>query len=283
MSTTTRYSVTRGLPHPGVERTVFRGSFIDSAPYPAEWAFSRNVDPPKPGNFTADAVDLLACRRQVERDQALEFEINHANQDFWSVMAGYHEIPHIYNHLFQQTKRFVATIQDLVAATMKCAPLRWADVARYIIDYSINILRSERLGFEKFLQGQRESIYWILDNALLRICLDQWEIPASNFAWDRATEPIRLAFATASEKLPQWAERDAQAMLKVQSRHIENFQLMTKRYFEKTTRFLKHSVRVIGQLPVELANVIIEDICKFEQIEMGDLRRIYLPKGKGKA
>ncbi|KAH7083684.1 hypothetical protein FB567DRAFT_561693 [Paraphoma chrysanthemicola] len=264
MSTTTRYSVTRGLPHPGVERTVSRGSFIDRAPYPAEWAFSRIVDPPKP-----------ACRRQVERDQALEFEINHANQDFCSIMAGYHEIPHIYNHLFQHTKRFVATIQDLVAATMKCAPLRWANVARYIVDYSINILRSERLGFEKFLHGQRESIYWILDNALLRICLDQWEFPASNFAWDRATEPIRLAFATASEKLPQWAERDAQAMLKLHFYQVENFQLMTKRYFEKTTR--------IGQLPGELANVIVEDVCNFEKIEMGDLRRLYLPKGKSKA
>lgn len=273
------------------------GPLTDRAPYPAEWALSRIIDPPGVGGIDIELKtddDWRAFQRKSEREQILVHEITKANHELFYVMEGYSMVPRIYNNLFHRTKTFVTTVQDLVAATIKHAPLQWADAARYIVDYSINILRSDRLGFENFLHSQRESIYWILDDALLRICLDQWELPESNLFWDKVTEPIRLPLADALEKLPDWAERDKQAMLRIQINHLESAGILVKRYFEKTRQFLEHSARVfeiwrtvrmsgIGQLPMELAEVIVEDVCSFENLQMVDLRRLYLSKGKGKA
>jgi hypothetical protein len=80
---------------------------------------------------------------------------------------------------------------------MKHDPTRWAKAARMIVDYSVVILRSERLGFERLLNSQRGSIYWILDDALLHLCLDRWGNAQALMPWDEATVPVILALSEA--------------------------------------------------------------------------------------
>ncbi|KAF2031145.1 hypothetical protein EK21DRAFT_27917, partial [Setomelanomma holmii] len=218
------------------------------------------------------------------------YEIAKANHETFCMLEGLYAVPRIYNTLFHRTKTFVTTVQDLVAATFKHAPLQWAGAAMYIVDFSVNILISKELGFERFLHSQRESIYWILDNALLRICLDQWEVPASNFLWDEATQPLRRGLTTALKELPRWSERDKRGMPEMNHYYEESAMVLMEHYFEKTRKFLGQSLRVfeiwrtvrmsgIGQLPNELANVILEDVFTFEKLPMGDLRQLYLSKG----
>jgi hypothetical protein len=201
----------------------------------------------------------------------------------------------MYRMLFHRTRAFVATVEELVVATIKQAPLRWAEAACLIVDYSVNVLKSERLGFERLLNSQRRSIYWILDEALLRICLDQWEDRRSNVSWDRVTTPINLALASVHEGRPGWAELDLKEFRKthVESGGVASTNPLIGGYFERTSRFLRQSIRLyeisrtvrrsgIGQLPNELADVIIKDVLEFEKLPMGDLRPIYQSKGKGK-
>ena len=231
--------------------------------------------------------------RRTAEDQ-LVHEVDSANFEMWCSMEGLLEVPHIYIELFHRTKTFTTTVQDLVAATIKHAPSRWAEAARLLVDYTVNVLRSEKLGFERFLHSQRESIYWILDDALLRICLDQWEDARLNASWDKVTKPIRVALSDAQEKLPGWAELDFQEMVRIQDHKFESAGVLVRRYFERTLGFLTESTRVyeiwrtvrmsgLGQLPMELADVIVKDVFDFEKLQTGDLRQLYLSKGKGKA
>ncbi|KAF2825982.1 hypothetical protein CC86DRAFT_293841 [Ophiobolus disseminans] len=209
----------------------------------------------------------------------LSKEIDSANAEVLSVIEGYSWVSYIYLELFDRTKTFTGTVEELVSATIKHAPLRWAEAARLCVDFSITVLRSKRLGFHRLLNSQRKSIYWMLDEALLRICLDKWEDSKSNAMWDRVIRPIKLALATAEKELPGWAELDRKEFVRFKGQDgIASAQPFMRGYFERTTVRLSG----IGRLPNELANVIIEDVLDFEELPKGDLRPLYLSKGKGK-
>jgi hypothetical protein len=202
-------------------------------------------------------------------------------------------IPLIYQTLFHRTKTYAATVRKLVAATSG-APAKWADAACLLVDWSINILRHPSVGFEKFLHSQRESIYWILDDALLRICVEKWDVaPCSRTLWDEATASLRLAIRKAERRIPGWVAREYEELQKWVA--VPSIRLAEKEievgYFRRSRMFLRHSTRVNelwrtmrlcakGQLPAELANVIVEDVSRFEGLPMGDLGRLYLPKNK---
>jgi hypothetical protein len=254
-------------------------NFWDSAPLPAEWALSRFIDPP---------------HTQIRTTRYLDQELTEANYEVMCSLEGFLAVPHIYRELFQQTKLFTATIQDMVNATMHHKPSKWAETARLIVDYSVIVLRSEHIGFDKFLHSQRESIYWILDDALLRLCLDQWEVNEEKYRWAKTIEPINLALRDAREKLSNWGEADFQAMFRIQGLTEVSPKYLVARFFKQTQKFLRESTRIaeimrtvklsgIGQLPVELADIIIADVLEFEKLQIRDLRRAYLRKGKGKA
>ena len=164
-----------------------------------------------------------------------------------------------------------------------------------LVDWTVNVLRHEKIGFERFLQGQRESIYWILDDALLHILVDQWEDEFAKMPWDKATAPICLALTKAYEMIPGWAERDLEETLRwaVRPPDYAPKEMLEDGYFKRSRKFLEHSLRIHeiwrtvrlggkGLLPAELANVIVEDVAAFEELPIGDLRTVYFPKGKGK-
>lgn len=253
---------------------------MDQGPFPPE--------PPLPrGNVRG------ACRHCVQYDHSFcrhAPDLPQINLEFLCDDEGLSDVPHIYRRLFQRTKVFTATVQDLVNITIKCNPAGWGEAARSIVDYSVFILRSERLGFERFLHSQRGSIYWMLDDALLRICLDRWENRQAGSPWDQAIAPILLTLADAKSRLPSWVELDVQNMAKHQIDNRAAAKSLTKSYFDQTQCFLQHSSRLyeiwrtvrmsgIGKLPAELADAIIGDVMSAETLPKGDLRPLYLPKG----
>ena len=267
---------------------------MDRAPYPADWALSRIIYWPASSPEQQEGWVQERSRRLA--DQRLTLDMNKANLEMSFHFDGLCQVPHMYHMLFHRSRTFVANVEEIVATTIKHAPSRWAEAASLIVDYSVNVLRSEKLGFEKFLNSQRKSIYWILDEALLRICLDQWEDRRPNVSWDRVTKPINLALTSAHEELPGWAELDLKEFLKTHAEWdgIASTKPLIAGYFERTSAFLRESARVyeiwrtvrrsgIGQLPNELADVIIQDVFEFEKLPMADLRPMYLSKGKGKA
>jgi hypothetical protein len=256
----------------------------DRAPYPADWALSR----------IPDLAEVTEYRYTPFNEIQVVVELNEANFEMFCSIEGLLSVPHIYRELFYRTKIFTATVQDMVTATMHHKPSKWAEAARLIVDYSVIVLRSQKVEFEKFLQSQRESIYWILDDALLRLCLDQWEADEKKYLWNKATEPINFALLDAREKLPRWSELDSRSMSAFQGLTDASSKYFVRTYFEQTQRFLHESGRIaevwrtvrmsgIGRLPVELADIIIADVLNFEKLQIRDLRQEYLSKAKSKA
>jgi hypothetical protein len=233
------------------------------------------------------------CRHCVQFDHSFcrhAPDLPQINLEFLCDDEGLSDVPQIYRRLFQRTKVFTATVQDLVNITIKCNPAGWGEAARSIVDYSVFILRSERLRFERFLHSQRGSIYWILDDALLRICLDRWDDRQADSPWDQDIAPILLTLADAKSRLPSWVGLDVQNMAKHQIDNREAAKSLTKSYFDQTQGFLQRSSRLyeiwrtvrmsgIGKLPAELADAIIGDVMSAENLPGGDLRPLYLPKG----
>jgi hypothetical protein len=272
---------------------TFRSPQMDRAPYPAEHALSRIIDwpDPQPGPDYVESWRQKSFRSSA--DAHLTKAVEKANL---AISCHYEGRQPVYTTLFHQTKSFTAIVEELVAVTAKRAPSEWAEAARLIVDFSINVLRSEKTEFHRFLNSQRKSIYWILDEALLRICLDQWEDSRRNACWDKATQPISLALATVRDRLPEWAELDRKAFSKAghERDRVHSANVFVEGYFERTLTFLRESLKIyeiwrtvrlsgIGQLPNELADVIISDIFESEGLPVGDLRALYLPKGKGEA
>jgi hypothetical protein len=265
---------------------------MDRAPYPAEWALSRIVASPE----DTDSPVWAERSRTIHREHLLHYEITRANTEVWCSTEGFAGISQAYLSLFHRTKAFTTVVQDLATVALKHEPLKWAEATCFIIDYSVFIISSEQTGLKNFLHSQRESIYWILDDALLRLCLDRWDAHQVRPLWDKAVEPITLALSNAINKVPEWVQRDMAALERfgIPLDTGRSAKIFANIYFERTRRFLRESTRVyeiwrtvqlsgIGQLPVELADVIIDDVLSFEKLTTGDLRSSYLSKGKGKA
>jgi hypothetical protein len=272
---------------------------VTREPNSPEWALSqtrhRLAKPP-------EGWDTEAWLQKYQREVAdlrLTHDIETNNLHTFHEIEGYW-LPNIYNTLFYQTKAFTATVEDLVAAICKLglpsSSVRAAEAACLIADFSIKVLRSKKSFFHRFLNSQRCGIYWILDDALLRICLELWEDKRAGPSWDKVIRPVNFALASAQEQLHEWAKLDVVVFKETQrlSYDIPPPDTFTRGYFERTLAFLPESIRVyeiwrtvrlsgIRRLPNELANFIIADIFEFEKLPVGDLRSLYLSKGKGKA
>lgn len=209
-------------------------------------------------------------------------------------------LPYSYHELFHRTKLYTATVKGLVSVLRMLGTsstnFRAAETATLLVDFSSTVLRSDKIKFHYFLNSQRKGIYWILDDALLHICLDLWEDGKSNTPWDKLISPINLALSSTQEKLDEWSEIDMSMYNHLQriSYNLQEPRVFMQGYFERTLAFLRDSIRIyeiwrtvrlsgIGRLPIELANVIIMDVFESEKLPIGDLRQLYLFKGKGTA
>jgi hypothetical protein len=235
----------------------------------------------------------------------LDREIRCMNTAIIVDLQGLSVIPQIYQTLFYRTREFAATVRKLVDA----APASWAEAACLLVEWSVNVLRHKEVGLERFLHSQRESLYWILDDALLTICVDQWDPqsttqPSSHSTqsgtssssmpkpvpWDISTAPITLSLSKAQDLRPMWVARDLKEREKWDLISLDPQGLYSDAgWFRRSKQFLHESNRIHeiwrtmrrwggGELPAELANAIVEDVATFENLPMGNLRAHYFSK-----
>ncbi|KAF1847106.1 uncharacterized protein K460DRAFT_53542 [Cucurbitaria berberidis CBS 394.84] len=229
-------------------------------------------------------------------ERELQVEILMANFEVISSTERFPEISIMYQALFHRTKTFTTTVRALANATAAQAPQHWAGAGCLLVDWTVNVFRHEKIGIERFLHSQRVSLYWMLDETLLHILLDQWENDSSRIPWDKATAPICLALSKADNMVPGWLERDADEFRKWHDSMDRTMELkknvLVQDYFKRSRTFLHQSTRINeiwrtvrmcgkGFLPAELANAIVEDVSRSEKLPMGNLRTLYFPKGKG--
>ncbi|KAH7377762.1 hypothetical protein BKA66DRAFT_421792 [Pyrenochaeta sp. MPI-SDFR-AT-0127] len=229
------------------------------------------------------------------RDHVLQTEISIANHEVICEIENLLQVPAVYHALFYRTKMFATTVQDLVTATKAAqTPYPWAMAACLLIDWSVDVLRHKKVEFETFLHSQRESLYWILDDALLRILSDQWEDTTSNTPWDLATAPLLITLSKAQSRIPEWADQDLEGMLRWKPYMYNPKEILLDSYFKRSQSFLRQSARIHeiwravrimsnGRLPAELENAIVEDVSKFEGLPTASLKKFYFPKMKCKA
>ncbi|CAO2655367.1 Nn.00g104310.m01.CDS01 [Neocucurbitaria sp. VM-36] len=232
-------------------------------------------------------------RRLASLDAVLQKQFTFANLEVYCDAERLAEIPSIYQMLFYRTKKFADTVRALATTTAAHAPYAWGGAACILIDWTLNVLRHKAVRFHNFLQSQRESIYWILDDALLHILLNQWENDSADIPWDKATAPIRLAFSKAQALIPDWVDQELEELQIWELYLTFPKESLEKDYFRRSRQFLEQSTRIHevwrtvrmcgkGQLPAELANAIVEDVSRSEDLPTGNLRALYFPKDKDK-
>ncbi|EMD65127.1 hypothetical protein COCSADRAFT_48684, partial [Bipolaris sorokiniana ND90Pr] len=206
-------------------------------------------------------------------------DISSMNTIILADLQGLSSIPRIYTTLFHRTREFAATVRHFASLV---ASSSWAAAACLLVDWGVHVLRHPGVGLERFLNSQRESLYWILDDALLRICVDMWDPPGEQqqgcekgekvvpvrrvVPWDEATGPILTALAKAQVLVPLWGQMDVEETRKWEVPVCEGAQA---EWFEVGAGK--------GQLPAELANVIVDDVAAFEELPLEDLRELYFP------
>ncbi|XP_014555920.1 hypothetical protein COCVIDRAFT_16573 [Bipolaris victoriae FI3] len=239
---------------------------------------------------------------------ALTRDIASMNTVILADLQGLSSIPRIYTTLFHRTREFAATVRRFASVV---ASGSWAAAACLLVDWGVHVLRHPGVALERFLNSQRESLYWILDDALLRICVDMWDPPGEQqqqrgceregkavpvrrvVPWDVATGPVVRALAKAQLLVPIWGQMDVEETRKWETPVCEGAQAewFEIGWFRRSRQFLKESSRLYeiwrtmrrvgkGQLPAELANAIVEDVAVFEDLPLGDLRELYFPTEK---
>ncbi|KAF2111410.1 hypothetical protein BDV96DRAFT_582106 [Lophiotrema nucula] len=168
-----------------------------------------------------------------------------------------------------------------------------------LVDFTISVLREERGGlFEQLLNSQRARIYHMIDEALLRVCLDEWENEdRAALPWNQAIRPLARALSRATELIPSWAKADWADMARYKSCCNENLSdngaWMEAVYFNRTRKMLEESLElywvkkkihacVQQRLPEELIDGIVQNVLAYERLPTGRLRTRYFPKGKEK-
>lgn len=218
---------------------------VDKAPFPADWALSRfvNVNPVVPGVIYTDEEELLHRHRRTIFYRTPD-ELLTSNTLVLYDMEGYQCVPIIYRRLLHHTNIITSTVSDLVKATSRLGLSMWAEAAKLLVDYSVSILSSKEISMKKFLHSQRESIYWVLDDGLLRLCLDQWEDDSKRQRWMRAVEPVTRALRDAMGQLQGWLDDHLGEMKDFYLRSSVIPERLTSGYFKRSSEFLQESARV---------------------------------------
>lgn len=223
-----------------------------------------------------------------------------------------HQVPRQYKLLLQRTECFIGTVQKL---TQISEDLDFA--ASALVDYIVSLFCAEKSWFQCMLNGQRCHILRLLDDALLSMCLEEWDRPPVSMElpevpWNAISAPILWRIDQGLRWVLQWMEM----ILSLSShgtalgwdwlrqwRREEPWprlygpvpaRWMTDVWFARSRKFLCESEKVYwirkkvhtclqGRLPEELAGEIIDEVLLLEKLPVGRLRSEYFPKGKGKS
>ncbi len=241
-------------------------------------------------NQERELLRQLQQERSKAKQQALfgQDHLRHTNA---------YAVPKLYYALFYRTRKFATELKDELESGIDDTRTAWAERACALVDFSVNEVREKDVCFDQFLNSQRCSIYWILDDALLRILLWQWEDASQKLPWDISTAPLRRALDEAETLIPQWAKAEHESYHKWRNQPMDQCNTTEKffeqSYFMLSRRFLRESLKIHevwravnvgskGKLPAELAKGIVDEVLEWEGLPTEDLRNVYFPRKKGK-
>lgn len=167
-----------------------------------------------------------------------------------------------------------------------------------LVEFGSGVLRAPGSCFSRMLNSQRASIYALLDTALLKILLHEWDDEEGEGAddWTMHTQSLRHAFSDHSLMFRKWACEDMkEPVFEKLSRAelVSDGTWMSAIYFERSRRFLHESMDLYGlrerinvfvgrRLPMEIANEIVRLVGREEGIPTENLRSRFSEKGKEK-
>jgi hypothetical protein len=142
-----------------------------------------------------------------------------------------------------------------------------------LVEFSSGVLRAPGSCFSRMLNSQRASIYAILDTALLKILLHEWDDEEREGVddWTMHTQFLRHAFSDRSLLFQKWACEDRMEPIPTVpsgSELVSDGTWMSAIYFERSMRFLHESIDVYGlrkrvnlvvggRLPMEIVYEIV--------------------------
>ncbi|KAH7138822.1 hypothetical protein B0J11DRAFT_25917 [Dendryphion nanum] len=220
-----------------------------------------------------------------------ETNLARQNAECYAQFSGLDQIPRIYQTLIQHTASFADSVKQLTRL-----PQSFQHAAALLVDFTINVLLGPNSCFHHMLNGQRAHIYWLLDEAMLHVCLDEWEKLDDTTSWLESIEPlvaklvvgIAVSGHMADENYTALLQKDMPTILSVVREDCYSSNLW---YFEKSRRFLEESVEmygvrskvngcVQGRLPREIVDIVVDEVLIHEKGVPGSLRSRYMPKGK---
>lgn len=223
------------------------------------------------------------------------------NAEVYLRERGLSQVPCQYHRLIAHTQSFIETVEALARL-----PHDFPNVALLLIDFGFKILEGGKSGFNLMLTSQRCHIFWMLDDALLKMCLDEWERPddgnntTAETPWHHAIDSLDQRVNNCLSTLPDWAYEPLLEELEITlgwtwrghaSRELSEW--MESYFFIRSRKFWKESMKIYwtkrkvnaclkDRLPKELADDIIDQVLDFEGLPVERLRTKYFPKGKCK-
>ncbi|KAF2011283.1 hypothetical protein BU24DRAFT_466013 [Aaosphaeria arxii CBS 175.79] len=232
---------------------------------------------------------------EIRPGQTIETE----NQQTYLQMTDFDKIARADRELSQHTLTFIEDVKRLSRL-----PGSFPHSALLLLDFTINVLRRENSCFQHMLNSRRTNLYWSLDQAFLSICMDEWENRDSNtLPWSQGIQPLLDKMNEGYRRLGEWSEKDRVSIgpdkdylrapyhMYAKFKHTVPFYLC-EWWFKKSRDFLEDSLKAYylrkkvnaclgGRLPIELAEVVIEEVSEFEMKPVR-LRQRYFPNSKGK-
>lgn len=202
-------------------------------------------------------------------------------------------MPRRYLALFKSTQRFISTVHQLYRL-----PNSFQRASTMLVEFSSSVLRAPNRCFSRMLNGQRASIYALLDSALLEILLHEWDDEEEEGAdnWTTHTQPLRHAISDQSLLFEGWSDEDMKDLVSSKlsgTEFLSDGTWMSAIYFERSRSFLHESMDVYGlrkrinkfvrgRLPMEVVDEIVRFVSVEEGIPTETLGSRFSLKSKGK-
>ncbi|KAF2260332.1 hypothetical protein CC78DRAFT_536440 [Lojkania enalia] len=263
------------------------------------FSFALSAQPYSPASprHTFDNSSYDPWRDSYCSQRLMPPELVNTNLEAYLLFNGDDLVPQQYVGLMHYTQAFVSALAQLARL-----PGGFAPATILLVDFTVTVLREQIQNFFlRLLNSQRIQIYCILDEALLRICLDEWErdddVSGPLQPWGEAICPLAHDISSAVDMIPKWAEAESAWLARLWDIKPETLagdgSWIHQWYFARTRKFLEESMKVYsirtrvnkcvdGRLPAELVDTIVGDVLRYYDVPTGGLRRKHLPAGKGK-
>lgn len=127
------------------------------------------------------------------------WELVKQNHQVHAQLTGLDQVPKKYQALIKHTEAFTESVKQIARL-----PETFDLATRLLVDFAIYLLYTTESSFHLMLNSQRAHIFWILDDAHLSICLEEWEKLEEGTCWPHSIKPVmeRLGIELFDE--PNW-------------------------------------------------------------------------------